>query len=136
MTEPEQTAGETTLEQQMQQKCLEWQQRLRLLDWDVSVKVVPAMDMGHERAQGTVRWQITEKRADIKLVTSEDAARMNLLRPYSMEETLIHELLHLHIAPFEPTGEAECTAMEWCINAIAGALLQLSPKPDAGEGNV
>ena len=112
----------------MQQKCQEWQKRLRLADWDVDVKVVPAMDMYTTQLQGSVHWQMTERTANIKLVTPEDAAKQNPVRPYSIEETLIHELLHLHMAPFEPdtSQQAECLAMEFAINAIAGALLKLA----------
>lgn len=129
MTEPEQPApAELTLEQQMQQKCQEWQKRLRLADWDVEVKILPAMDMHDTQLQGSVRWQITEKTANIRLVTPEDAVKQNPVRPYSIEETLIHELLHLHMAGFEPDAsqQAECLAMEFAINAIASALLKLA----------
>ncbi|GEM_PF-1144546 len=126
---------ELTLEQQMQQKCREWQQRLRLADWDVTVKVVPAMDMSSTQAQGCIHWRITEKTADIKLVTPEDAVKQNPMRPYNLEETLIHELLHLHMAPFEPDSseQTECMAMEWTINAIAGALLKLANSQESAN---
>ena len=120
----------------MQQKCQEWQKRLRLADWDVDVKVVPAMDMYTTQLQGSVHWQMTERTANIKLVTPEDAAKQNPVRPYSIEETLIHELLHLHMAGFEPDNsqQAECLAMEFAINAIAGALLKLATAQPQEKG--
>jgi hypothetical protein len=123
---PELSSSEPTIEQQMQQKCLEWQKLLRLADWDISVKVVPAMDMFSQGAWGTCRWELNGRTADIKLVTIEDSEKQRGMRPYSMEETLIHELLHLHIAPFQPEDESQDTAVEFAINAISGALFKLA----------
>jgi hypothetical protein len=41
-----------------------------------------------------------------------------------MEKTLVHELLHLHFAPFAaPDGTPEDTAQEQAIDLIAKALV-------------
>lgn len=48
----------------------------------------------------------------------------NTMFAQDMEQTLVHELLHLHFAPFEPDGEglASCM-MEQTIELLAGILV-------------
>lgn len=106
----------------LQQILLEWQRILKLLDWDISVKVVPHREA--EEAWGNVRWNLDEKFADIKLLDPADQS--GGMRPYNVEETLVHELLHLHFAPFDATtGTHEQRFQEQAINAIARALVNL-----------
>ncbi|MFN6572401.1 hypothetical protein [Dendronalium sp. ChiSLP03b] len=105
-----------------QQSCQEWQQRLKLQDWDISVKVVPHRES--EGAWGNVRWNLQEKFADIKLLDPNDQS--DGMRPYCMEETLVHELLHLHFALFDADANTpEQLAQEQAINALARALVNL-----------
>lgn len=103
-----------------QQSCEEWQRRLKLQDWDISVKIIPHRES--EDSWGSVRWNLQEKFADIKLLDPADQS--SSMRPYSMEETLVHELLHLHLAPLD-VSEAKGLAQEQAINAIARALVNL-----------
>ncbi|MEH2384915.1 MAG: hypothetical protein V7K14_03790 [Nostoc sp.] len=110
--------------QNPQQSCQEWQQRLGLLDWDVSVKIVSSEEI-EEDAEGRVTWVINKKTADIKLIKPEGHP-FDALRPYDMEETLVHELLHLHFAPFNIDTGLKAISQEQAINAIAKALV--SPK--------
>lgn len=106
----------------LQQECLEWQRTLKLLDWDVSVKLVPHREMPD--AIGHVRWDLDEKTADIRLIMPEDYPS-GALRPYNIEETLVHELLHLHLVTFDMSDEPKRLALEQAINAIARALVKL-----------
>lgn len=50
------------------------------------------------------------------------------MRLYNIEETLIHELLHLHFAPLD-ISESLTLAEEQAINAIARALVNLKNEP-------
>lgn len=106
----------------LQQILLEWQRTLKLLDWDISVKVVPHREMPD--AIGHVRWDLDEKSADIRLIMPEDY-QSSALRPYNIEETLVHELLHLHLVTFDMSDEPKRLALEQAINAIARALFNL-----------
>ncbi len=46
--------------------------------------------------------------------------------PYDLEETLVHELLHLTCAPFEPEhGSLAHTLMEQTIDMLAKTLVRL-----------
>lgn len=120
------TPPEPTLEQKMQERCVFWQQKLRLTDWDIKVSIAPALEMTYPNAQGQVRWFADEKAANIKLVDPADSARQSYIRPYNIEEVLIHELIHLHLHHWEPEETAEKSAQEFAINAIAAALLKLN----------
>ncbi|MFK0731397.1 MAG: hypothetical protein ACFKPT_02700 [Gloeotrichia echinulata GP01] len=106
----------------LQQECQDWQRTLKLSDWDVSVKKVPHREMPD--AVGHIRWDLDEKSADIRLIMPEDY-QSGALRPYNIEETLVHELLHLHLATFDMSDEPKRLALEQAINAIARALVNL-----------
>lgn len=111
---------------EVQEKCRLWQQRLRLADWDVEVKIVARRDISSSCIGGEVEWLLDDKTANIKLLDVDDYPK-DALRPSDMEKTLVHELLHLLVAPFDaPSGTAEALAQEQMINAVAGALIQLS----------
>lgn len=48
----------------------------------------------------------------------------DIITPYELEETLVHELLHLHFAPFMSEHDTlERTLQEQAIDAIAKALV-------------
>ncbi|MBD2771150.1 hypothetical protein [Iningainema tapete] len=103
--------------------CTQWQQRLKLQDWDVNVKIVSLREMG-ESLSGSVTYNIGKKIADIKLIKPEDYP-CDSMRPQDMEETLVHELLHLHFAPLGIENDTpEQLAEEQAINALAKALIQ------------
>lgn len=103
--------------------CQKWQRILKLQDWDVSVVVAPADEM--DEAEGLVIWDIHKRIADIKLVKPEEYP-IDQMRPYDMEAVLVHELLHLHFAPFDAkTGSPKGVAQEQAINALARALVNL-----------
>ncbi|MHC5779681.1 hypothetical protein [Nostoc sp.] len=109
--------------QNPQQSCQEWQQILRLMDWDVSVNIVSYEEMP-EGVEGECQFVINNKTANIKLIKPEGYP-FDALRPYDMEQTLVHELLHLHFAPFNIDTGLKATSQEQAINAIARALVNL-----------
>ncbi|QLE47868.1 hypothetical protein FD724_06915 [Nostoc sp. C057] len=59
-----------------------------------------------DEAEGLVTWDINKKIADIKLVKPEEYP-FDQMRPYEMEAVLVHELLHLHFAPFDAKTELQ-----------------------------
>jgi hypothetical protein len=112
----------------LQGTCAEWQRILKLQDWDISsVKIVSSREMGNLTQTGSISWDIAHMVASIKLISPEDypgdAAQFF---PYSMEETLVHELLHLRFAGFDVDSDSpEGLAQEQAINALAHALVTL-----------
>ena len=106
---------------QLQQKLLEWQKRLRLQDWIISIKLVRERDMDLEGVQGEVFWVIEKKMATIKILDPIDYPPDNM-EPQDMENTLVHELLHLHFAALKYDGDNHI-AEEQVIESIASGIL-------------
>ncbi|MEW6726892.1 MAG: hypothetical protein AB1327_08035 [Bacillota bacterium] len=109
---------------QLAEKCAEWQRILRLQDWDVITKIVRSDDM-HSDGQGECTWVIERKEAIIKLLDPVDYSPRS---PFEQdhERTLVHELLHLHFAPFTAKdGTLEDIAQEQAIQCFAKAFVEL-----------
>lgn len=119
-------------EDQLKQKCAEWQKILRLQDWDVHVSIVRDSNMKLKDVNGECEWVLQTKQAHIRILDPIDYPE-DTRWPQDMEQTLVHELLHLHFAPFDThaDGSLEHTSMEQAIDMIAGALLSLKR---GGEG--
>lgn len=111
---------------QLRKCCSEWQAKLRLSEWDVQVRFVPVREMPSQHHLGMVQWHLDEKHANISLVKPGQEST-EIMRPYNVEETLVHELLHLLLAPIDVEDGLASTALEFSINAIAGALVR-APK--------
>lgn len=112
-------------EPQLQKLCPVWQARLRLQDWDVKVRVKRAADMGLGKKRACVTSQLLSKEALVEIQDPLDYRPS--VWPNDMEQSLVHELLHLHFAPFEADEEtAEGAAQEQAIELIACALVNLA----------
>lgn len=102
-----------------------WQRQLRVRDWDVSASMVrrepthPLMP-----ALGWSDHSLQNKRAKIELLDPRD---YDPAWQCDIEHTLVHELLHLHFAPFEyKTLESlEGISQEQTLNLLACALVNL-----------
>lgn len=119
---------------QLQERCLYWQERLRLRDWDVVVEVVRAARLqapGTGFLDGSCDWTLSNKTAYIRILDPVDYPE-DAFEPQDMEQTLVHELLHIHFAPFfeglvtSETKDLEQIAKETAIEMIARALVQVS----------
>lgn len=93
-----------------------WQPVLRVADWHVLVQLDAKLE-----AYGVCQPDYTYKRA---LITLRDPAAP--LPGYDLEETLVHELVHLHFAAFDTQGGSpERTAEEQAVESLMRALIQL-----------
>lgn len=118
-------------EDQLQQKCSEWQKRLRLQDWIVKARMcraheLPVSSMAH------VHYVVEKKMASIRIVDPVDYPPDSMV-PYDMENSLVHELLHLHFAPL--TGDESSVVEEQAIECITSALLNAN-RPTAYETDI
>lgn len=112
----------------MTQKRLEellryWQRRLRLRDWDVKVVLVRSYDIGRGRV-AECEYEEVLKEAVIRVVDPAD--RPPSLWKQDLEADLVHELLHLHFAPFMADGDSNPRTwadQETAIEQIAQALV-------------
>lgn len=110
-----------------------WQRRLRLVDWKVRVKLVGKEEFdkrgavyGHN-ADETYGFceHLTEARTGfIWIVRPEELAEDDIEGRVDIENTLVHELLHLHFAPFADKHTDDDLLHEQAIEAITEALLK------------
>lgn len=111
-------------QEQLEERLIWWQKVLRLQDWCVKVRLARERDFCHP-AQGESEWVLQTKVAIIRVLDSADYSPYCIL-PQDMEKTLVHELLHLHFAPFNTEkGTAEDVAQEQAIDCIATGLVAL-----------
>ena len=102
----------------------EWQRRLRLRDWDVRIKCVRGYDISLPGTDGTCTWQLETKRAIVEILDPMDYPPSRFGYDQDVERTLVHELLHLHFAPFAATDDRLAdAAQEQAIDLIAAALV-------------
>lgn len=107
---------------ELRQLCIEWQKILRLQDWDIIVQISRRDDTFGNSTMGQVRYHLELKQALIKIIDPIDYPA-NVIYPQDMEISLVHELLHLHFAPFNAEeGTPAATAQE---QAIAKGLVGL-----------
>ncbi len=108
---------------------VEWQAILRLNDWDVKASMVDAIRM--PRARGDCSYVLETKTAEIRVRKPINDGPW----PADPEEAFVHELLHLHFAPFEAAddGSPQSVSQEQAINLIALALVTLKRRKPRGS---
>lgn len=112
----------------LQAETLMWQKKLYLQDWTVQVKLCRLNEMPDEDCVGAITCYSERKDAILQLLAPIDLPL--LARDYLYEEvmnfdlTIVHELLHLHVNPFQrPPDTAEGVAQEQMINALSRAFI-------------
>jgi len=106
-----------------------------LNDWDIKIFIARERDMFNPGTQGGCRWELKNKMAIIKILDPVDYDP-DIPWEQDMEKTLVHELLHLHFAPFDKY-EADCMegiVMEQAIDAIAKALVETKRENTSARG--
>jgi hypothetical protein len=100
-----------------------WKERLDLGEWQVSIVMTKRADL-KPRTLGGIRWDKGKKTAVISVMHPADYAVGHEEMLKDMEETVVHELLHLKLSPLKKS-EAARSSEEVAVNGIAGALLKL-----------
>jgi hypothetical protein len=107
-----------------------WQKRLNLQDWNLSVLVVRSNEL-KPKTLGNIHWDLDKKSAVIRVL---DPADYKLPFPemlQDMEFTVVHELIHLDLAPVLSDlqrSDANRREEEHAVNHLAEALLRLDRK--------
>ena len=109
------------------EKLWVWQNRLNLRDWDVSVSIVRATQL-KPNTLGNIHWDLGKKTAVIRVLDPADyeLSLPDMLR--DMEFTVVHELIHLELAPVltdAQRSDANRRSEEHAVNHVADALLKL-----------
>ena len=104
-----------------------WQKRLKLQGWDISVVVARACDLRPKTA-GNVHWYPEKKSAVIRVLDPADYKLPFAAVLEDIEFTVVHELVHLEMAPVLSDlhrTEANRAEEEHAVNQMTEALLKL-----------
>lgn len=127
----------TPTQTELESLLAEWQKRLRLRDWTVRIKRVRVHEISIPGTDGTCTWGLETKRAIVEILDPIDYPPSRFGYDQDVEKTIVHELLHLHFAPFATQdGGPFDVAQEQAIDLIAGALVDAKRdgcKPDGAS---
>ncbi len=85
-----------------------WLAQLGLQDWKVSLHVKRTPDMEPEGSAGSVGFTYSTRRARVYLLDPRDHRMTDdVFGAYDMEHVLVHELMHLRLAPLSQAAGAE-----------------------------
>jgi hypothetical protein len=103
-----------------------WQRQLRLSDWKVKITIVRRHVLPAGRVADCT-YHLASKSADIRILDQVDHHPNADFDDRDHEVCLVHELLHLHVAPFEPKPETLKAKMsEVAIESTAQALVLIN----------
>lgn len=117
--------GTTFTEDEALACIAKWQERLRLQDWHIYFSFKRQVDM-LENSQAQIKWELKRKTAVLTLMDPIDY-HADHIQKQDHECSIVHELLHLHIAGVhELTDDLGELIEEQAINAISETLVALS----------
>jgi hypothetical protein len=99
-----------------------WQKRLGLEDWTMTLRVVRQTEINPD-AWGTAEWDPTAKTALINVLDPRDYNLKGAELKLDMECTIVHELVHIQVAPLAARNDHD---REDVVNRIMTALLNRS----------
>lgn len=127
--EPESARTERSLlaERFASEKVWGWQKRLNLRDWDVKVVVLRTTGL-KPNTLGNIHWDREKKTAVIAVLDPADYRMPMEAMLKDIEFTVVHELIHLEMAPvLSDLKRTDANRMEeeHAVNHMAEALLKL-----------
>lgn len=128
-TTPPDTARERTLvaERYGVERLSVWQKRLNLEDWNISLLVARSTDL-KPKTLGNIHWDSEKKTAVLRVLDPADYKLPFNEMLQDIEFTVVHELIHLELAPvLSPLqrNDANRREEEHAVNHMAEALLKL-----------
>jgi hypothetical protein len=115
---------EVTAQKFVQGALRTWQDRLNLREWDIRVELVRPSAL-EPKTLGNIHWDMDTRRAAIDVLSAYDYTLPMPEMLNDMELTVVHELIHLHLASL-PRTESTRRNEEYVVNQISRALLDLS----------
>ena len=119
-------------EEKLRELCKEWQERLGLQSWNVKTGIYRERNFCGPERQGENEYNLATGTSLIRILDPVDYPESKFKQ--DMEVTLVHELLHLVFAPFEPdedSKELEQKFMERAICQLSGALVKLKRETES-----
>jgi hypothetical protein len=107
------------VESRMDRQLKFWQKRLGLDDWHLTVRLVRQKDLD-KNTWGNAEWDPDQKTGVISVLDPIDYNLTGGELRLDMECTIVHELVHIQVAPLDARDE---TVREDIVNRIMEALL-------------
>ncbi|BEU88684.1 hypothetical protein TAMA11512_21480 [Selenomonas sp. TAMA-11512] len=83
--------------------CKKWKEILKLNEWDIRVDLGRPDELSEQDREGECFIELAKGEAHICLL--DPKIPYNFTFPYDIEKVLVHELLHLSFAFFEPKDD-------------------------------
>jgi hypothetical protein len=115
---------EAVAERYVDQVLHTWQERLDLNDWTIQANLVRPSSL-EPKTLGNIHWDLNKKHATISVLSAYDYTLPTQAMLDDMEFTVVHEMIHLHLASL-PKTNASRPLEEHAVNEIARALLRLA----------
>ncbi|WP_157800947.1 hypothetical protein [Bacillus solitudinis] len=116
-------------QEELEERLAYWQEKLRLRDWIITIRIVREKEMDPNRA-AEISWTLSKKMASVRILDPIDYPD-GLMAMQDMENSLVHELLHLHFAPIhEDAHDREHYEVfeEQAIESITHGLIAVARK--------
>jgi hypothetical protein len=104
-----------------------WQKRLNLQDWNIAIVVARSSEL-KPKTLGNIHWDLDKKTAVIRVLDPADYRLPYKDMLQDMEFTVVHELIHLGLAPVFSDlqrSDANRREEEHNVNHLTDALLRL-----------
>lgn len=112
-------------EDELKKLCSFWQNQLKLNNWRIAIGIERKTAFNNSQSIGEIDYVLPLRQAIIKVLDPLDYPNSPFKQ--DMEITLVHELLHLHFALFEPKSDdsLEFLIMESTIEQLANILVEM-----------
>jgi len=107
------------VESHLDQKLKSWQRRLGMDDWRLTIRLVREKDLD-KNTWGNAEWDPNQKTGTISVLDPADYNLRGAELRLDMECTIVHELVHIQVAPFDAPKE---NVREDVVNRMMTALL-------------
>jgi hypothetical protein len=107
------------VESHLDQKLKNWQRRLGMDDWRLTIRLVRLKDLD-KNTWGNAEWDPNVKTGIISVLDPTDYNLKGGELKLDMECTIVHELVHIQVSPFDSPNEL---LREDVVNRIMTALL-------------
>lgn len=114
------TPGTQPLEVRLERQMKDWQKRLGLEEWRIGLRVVRIAELD-KRTWGNAEWDMASKTGVIRVLDPRDYNLKGSDLRLDMECTIVHELVHIQVAPLQAEDEND---REDVVNRIMTALLK------------
>ena len=107
------------LESRLDRQLKFWQKRLGLEDWNLSLRVVRQQVIGND-SWGTAVWIPETRSGVVNVLDPRDYNLKGSELKLDMECTIVHELVHIRVAPLQASDAGE---REEAVNRIMTAVM-------------